>query len=70
MKIAFITDSSPLDINAWSGTIYHVFKELSKRHTVVPLGVGMSVKTYWHHQFTNERLKMIFNVYHRYGISK
>lgn len=26
MKIAFITDSSPLDINAWYGTIYHFFQ--------------------------------------------
>lgn len=38
MKIAYISDYSPLDINAWSGTPYYVYQSLSKKHTVVWIG--------------------------------
>lgn len=63
MKIAFITETSHLDINAWSGTTYHIFSELSKRHIVVPLGEGMSLKAYWHHKFLNNGKPFYFHDY-------
>lgn len=51
MKIAYISEHSPLDLNNWSGTPYYVYKTLSENHTVVWLGEGMCNGAYWHHRF-------------------
>lgn len=35
MKIAYISEISPSDLNNWSGTPHYVYKILSENHTVV-----------------------------------
>lgn len=51
MKIAYISEISPSDLNNWSGTPHYVYKILSENHTVVWIGEGMCNGAYWHHRF-------------------
>ena len=55
MKIAYISDYSPLDINTWSGTPYYVYQTLSQKHTVVWIGKDLFRGAYWYHKFNNKR---------------
>lgn len=41
MNIAFLTTLNPNDINSWSGTTFHVFNTLKKRHNVKVIGINM-----------------------------
>lgn len=34
MRIAYISNNNPRDINNWSGTPYHIISALSKYHEV------------------------------------
>lgn len=54
MKIAYLSDYSPLDINAWSGTPYYVYQTLSQKHTVVWIGKDLFCGAYWYHKFNNK----------------
>ena len=60
MKIAYIAENSPMDINTWSGTTYHVYKVLSQKHTVEWIGKDITKGAYWHHRFLQK--KTCFNV--------
>lgn len=46
MKIAYISECSPLDVQNWSGTPFYVFNTLSKNHTVVWIGENMTFGAY------------------------
>lgn len=63
MKIAYISEHSPLDLNNWSGTPYYVYKTLSENHTVVWLGEGMCNGAYWHHRFLLNRKPFFIHDY-------
>lgn len=41
MNIAFLTSHIVDDINQWSGTSYYMYKSLSQRHYVIPIGNGL-----------------------------
>jgi len=47
MNILFLTRSNPLDINAWSGTLYHIFNKLKEHHNVIPIGMGLLDQLYF-----------------------
>jgi hypothetical protein len=34
MKVAFVTERDPLDVHAWSGSIYHIYDTLCRQATV------------------------------------
>lgn len=55
MRIAYISNSDPHDINNWSGTPYHIISALSKYHEVVWVGGGTLNGALWHHRFLNKR---------------
>lgn len=38
MKIAFLSSLDPADIHSWSGTLYHIYKTISKKHEVTWMG--------------------------------
>jgi len=38
MNIAFLTTLNPADINNWSGTTFHLFHALSRKHHVKVIG--------------------------------
>lgn len=57
MRIAYISNYSPEDIHMWSGTPYHVYHALKKRHDVVWIGGGIINGTMWYHMFTNNHKK-------------
>lgn len=59
MKIAYISECSPLDVQNWSGTPFYVFNTLSKNHTVVWIGENMTFGAYWHHKYL-QRNKTFF----------
>lgn len=42
MKIAYLSDQCPQNINLWSGTPFHIFNTLKKKHDVVWIGGGIS----------------------------
>ena len=52
MKIAYIADYNPQDLNAWSGTSHYIYKTLSERHSVVWIGKDLCMGALWHHRFT------------------
>lgn len=57
MRIAYISNSSPEDINNWSGTPYHILSALRKNHEVIWVGGGVLNGALWHHRFLNEKKK-------------
>ena len=63
MRIAYISDYSPNDINIWSGTPFYIFKTLSKHHEVVWLGKGLIEGTKWYHTLKGERFPFLIENY-------
>lgn len=63
MKIAYISEYSPLDINNWSGTASYVYKTLSENNTVVWIGEGMCNGAYWHHRFLQNKQPFFIHDY-------
>lgn len=49
MKIAYLSNYNPHNVNYWSGTPYHIFLSLSKHHEVVCIGEGIIQGAKWHH---------------------
>lgn len=50
MNIAFLTTLNPYDVNSWSGTTFHVFNALKKRHNVKVIGLNMLSQTTYYSQ--------------------
>lgn len=60
MKIAYLSDQCPQNINLWSGTPFHIFNTLKKKHDVVWIGGGIMSGIIWHQKFLgNEQPKFI-----------
>lgn len=57
MRIAYISDYSPENIHIWSGTPYHVYHALKKRHDVEWIGGGIVNGAIWHHRFLKNKNK-------------
>lgn len=55
MRIAYISNNDPRDINNWSGTPYHIISALSKYHEVDWVGGGTLHGALWHHRFLNNK---------------
>ena len=55
MKIAFVSSLNPHDLQRWSGSLYHIFQALCKRHEVVWLGNNFARGGFWHHRFSGKR---------------
>lgn len=55
MRIAYISNNNPRDINNWSGTPYHIISALSKYHEVDWVGGGTLHGALWHHRFLNNK---------------
>lgn len=49
MKIAYLSNYSPLDVSRWSGTPCNVFRALSKIHEVIWIGKNIVDGLRWHH---------------------
>ena len=49
MNIAFLSFLSPMDIHCWSGTLYYMYQELSKRHHVKWIGGNLYAKMKAYH---------------------
>ena len=54
MRIAYISEGSPLDINTWSGTPYHIYRQLSRHHEVEWVGKDVACGALWHYKFEGE----------------
>lgn len=50
MNILFLTSLNPYDISCWSGTIFHLFHALDKKHNVRVLGQNMLFQTAYYSQ--------------------
>lgn len=59
MRIAYISNDSPDNIHSWSGTPYHVFHALKKKHDVVWIGEGIINGALWYHRLKNRKTKFI-----------
>lgn len=55
MKIAYISNENPLDINVWSGTPFHIFSTLAKKHKIKWVGGGLLQGAQWHHLFLQKK---------------
>lgn len=53
MRIAYLSDYSPENINIWSGTPYHIFHALKNNHDVEWIGGGLISGAKWHHIFVD-----------------
>ena len=51
MKIAYISDQNPHNIDFWSGTPFHIINALKKQHDVVWIGGGIMNGVMWHQKF-------------------
>ena len=51
MKIAYISDQNPYNIEFWSGTPFHIIHALQKQHDVVWIGGGIMNGVMWHQKF-------------------
>ena len=49
MNIAFLSFLNPTDIHCWSGTLYYMYQELSKRHHVKWIGGNLYAKMEAYH---------------------
>ena len=49
MNIAFLSSLNPADIHSWSGTLYYMYQELSKRHHVKWIGGNLYTKMKAYH---------------------
>ena len=57
MRIAYVSDYSPENIHIWSGTPYHVYHALKKKHDVEWIGGGIVNGAIWHHRFLKNKNK-------------
>ncbi len=55
MRIAYISNNNPEDINNWSGTPCHIVSALRKYHEVDWVGGGVLNGALWHHRFLNKK---------------
>ena len=55
MRIAYISNDNPEDINNWSGTPYHIISTLRKFHEVDWVGGGTLYGALWHHRFLDKK---------------
>ncbi len=55
MRIAYISNKNPEDINNWSGTPYHIISALRKYHEVDWGGGGVLNGASWYHRFLNRQ---------------
>lgn len=67
MKIAFLSSRDPTDIHNWSGTLYHMYTSLNKRHHVIWIGSETLAKVLAFHEsnykqeyFIPEKYAMLF----------
>ena len=51
MRIAYVSNTNPFDINNWSGTPHYLIAALQKHHEVVWIGGGTINGAFWHHRF-------------------
>lgn len=49
MKIAFLSSLDPADVHSWSGTLYHMYKTISKKHEVTWIGNKELAEVYLFH---------------------
>ena len=55
MRIAYISNDNPEDINNWSGTPYHIISALRKFHEVDWVGGGTLYGALWYHRFLDKK---------------
>ncbi len=55
MRIAYLSNYSPDNIQVWSGTPYHVFHHLQKYHDVEWIGGGIINGTKWYHRLRGRK---------------
>ncbi len=60
MRIAYISNTNPSNINNWSGTPFHIVSTLQEQHEVVWIGGGLINGALWHHRFLHKKER--FNV--------
>lgn len=60
MRIAYVSNNNPFDVNNWSGTPSNIISALQKYHEVVWVGGGTLNGAFWHHCFLNS--KVSFNL--------
>ncbi|MBR1467843.1 MAG: glycosyltransferase [Bacteroidaceae bacterium] len=59
MRIAYLSDYNPNNIDIWSGTPYNVFHALQKEHEVTWIGQGIIEGAKWHHRMLGRK-----NIFH------
>lgn len=60
MRIAYVSNTDPFDINSWSGTPHHLISALQKHHQVVWIGGGLISGASWHHRFLHRKRQFNF----------
>ena len=63
MKIAYISERPPHNINTWSGTPKHILSVLSKTNTVEWVGRDVTQGAFWHHRFLGAQEKFYVQDY-------
>lgn len=51
MKIAYLSNENPKDVNVWSGTPSYIYKTLAIHHEITWIGRGVLQGARWHHIF-------------------
>lgn len=65
MRIAYISNNNPEDINNWSGTPCYIVSALRKYHEVDWVGGGVLNGALWHHRFLN-KIREVFQDKEKY----
>ena len=60
MRIVYVSNNNPFNINNWSGTPHHLISALRKHHEIVWIGGGVINGASWHHRFLHNHKR--FNV--------
>lgn len=66
MKIAFLSNLSPYNINNWSGTLYYIFHSLQKTHDVEWIGGNIIKKVKKMHSLQYKEMPFIPELYTLY----
>lgn len=56
MRIAYLSDYPPMDVNVWSGTPSFIYKTLCKYHDVTWIGGGIVNAFKWYHKYYREKV--------------
>ncbi len=63
MRIAYLSDNPPMDVNIWSGTPSFIYKTLCKYHDVTWIGGGIVNAFKWYHKYHHENVPYYTELY-------